>query len=70
LTKVSFNSGDDVAGYVEALGSQVAATHEFKVGDRVAAFHPMMEQGGTYAEYALAPVTTTFLIPDGVSFEC
>jgi NADPH:quinone reductase len=33
------NTGDDVAGYVHALGEGVT---EFHVGDRVAAFHEMM----------------------------
>jgi NADPH2:quinone reductase len=68
-TGKSINSGDDIAGYVEALGSHVAATREFKIGDRVAAMHPMGQRGGAYAEYALAPAHTNFLIPDGVSFE-
>lgn len=39
------------------------------MGDRVAAFHPMLTPGGAYAEYALAPVNTTFKIPEGVGFE-
>lgn len=42
---------------------------EFKPGDRVAAFHTMMSPSGSYAEFALAPATTTFHIPRGTSFE-
>lgn len=63
------NSGDDVAGFVEAMGKNVASTHEFKIGDRVAALHRLATPGGTYAEYAVVPQDTTFIIPDGVSFE-
>jgi len=62
-----FNSGDDIAGIVESVGSE--ATWEFKPGDRVAAFHTMMSPSGSYAEYALASATTTFHIPPGTSFE-
>lgn len=62
-----FNSGDDIAGIVESVGSE--ARWEFKPGDRVAAFHKMMRPSGSYAEYALAPSTTTFHIPPGTSFE-
>lgn len=63
----SLNSGDDLSGTVAALGPD--APSSFKVGDRVAAFHPMMSPGGAYAEYALAPATTTCHIPDSMSFE-
>jgi hypothetical protein len=42
--KMSVNSGDDVAGIVHAMGSEVAATEEFRIGDRVAGFHKMLEQ--------------------------
>lgn len=66
LKNYSFNSGDDIAGTVHDMGSSV---YGFKVGDRVAAFHPMGTSGGAYAEYAVAPVHTTFHIPDNVSFE-
>jgi NADPH2:quinone reductase len=62
----SFNSGDDISGTVHAMGSSV---YGFRVGDRVAAFHQMGTSGGAYAEYALAPVHTTFHMPDDVSFE-
>lgn len=63
------NSGDDVSGFVEAVGSAVERTKEFRVGDRVAGFHEMLMPGGAYAEYAVVPSHTAFLIPDNVSFE-
>ncbi|KAK9450765.1 chaperonin 10-like protein [Limtongia smithiae] len=64
--KRSFNSGDDIAGYVEAVGEKV---FEFKKGDRVAAFHEMGTPHGSFAEYAVAYDYTTFLLPPSVSFE-
>lgn len=45
------NSGDDIAGIVEKVGENVT---EFKLGDRVAAFHEMMTPHGSFAEYAIA----------------
>ena len=45
------NQGDDIAGTVHAVGEGVT---EFKVGDRVAAFHEMLAPGGSYAEYAVS----------------
>lgn len=60
------NQGDDIAGYVEAVGEGVS---NFKKGDRVAAFHEMMTPGGSYAQYAIAWEHTTFHIPDKTSFE-
>lgn len=60
------NSGDDIAGYVHKVGPNVT---EFKPGDRVAAFHIMLTPGGSYAEYAIAPASTTFHIPARTSFE-
>ena len=60
------NQGDDIAGYVHAVGAKVT---EFKRGDRVAAFHEMMTPHGAYAEYALAWASTTFHIPNETSFE-
>jgi NADPH2:quinone reductase len=67
--QVSLNSGDDIAGLVHSLGSMVQKTNEFRVGDRVAAFHPMMTPHGAFAEYAVAPQHTVFKIPDTTSFE-
>ena len=60
------NHGDDIAGYIEAVGEGVL---NFKKGDRVAAFHEMQEPHGSFAEYALAWGYTTFHLPDHVSFE-
>ncbi|KAK2674244.1 Polyketide synthase, enoylreductase domain [Fusarium oxysporum f. sp. vasinfectum] len=60
------NSGDDIAGIVEAVGENVVGFHK---GDRVAAFHEMRTPHGAFAEYATAPYYTTFHIPDSVSFE-
>ena len=60
------NTGDDIAGYVHEVGSEV---YEFKKGDRVAAFHVMRSANGSFAEYAIAPAKTTFKIPPKTSFE-
>jgi NADPH-dependent curcumin reductase CurA len=60
------NSGDDIAGIVEAIGDGVL---EFKKGDRVAAFHEMMAPHGSFAEYAIAWDYTTFHLPAKTSFE-
>lgn len=42
---------------------------EFSPGDRVAAFHRMFQPHGSYAEYAIAPASTTFRLPANISFE-
>lgn len=63
---LSLNSGDDIAGMIHSLGSNVT---EFAIGDRVAAMHKMLAPGGAYAEYAVAPASTTFKIPSRVMFE-
>ncbi|KAL4733826.1 GroES-like protein [Aspergillus similis] len=60
------NQGDDIAGYIEAVGEGVMGFHK---GDRVAAFHQVMKPHGSYAEYAIAPGYTTFHIPAKTSFE-
>lgn len=60
------NSGDDISGIVHEVGENV---DEFKVGDRVAAFHEMLQPGGSFAEYAVAWKHTTFFLPKGTSFE-
>ena len=60
------NTGDDIAGYVHAVGNDV---YEFAPGDRVAAFHVMRTASGSFAEYAIAPAKTTFKIPPKTSFE-
>ncbi|KAH7156685.1 chaperonin 10-like protein [Dactylonectria macrodidyma] len=59
------NSGDDFAGIVEAVGEGV---FEFKPGDRVAAMHQIGTANGAFAEYAIAPASTTFHIPDNTNF--
>jgi NADPH2:quinone reductase len=64
--KENYNSGDDIAGIVHSVGSNV---WEFKVGDRVASFHEMMTPGGSFAEYAVGWQHTTFHMPHNVSFE-
>lgn len=60
------NHGDDIAGYVEAVGDGVSL---FKKGDRVAAFHEMRTAHGSYAEFAIAWEGSTFHVPAGTSFE-
>lgn len=60
------NQGDDIAGFVEAVGQGVS---KFRKGDKVAAFHEMMTPAGSYAEYAIAWEHTTFHIPEKTSFE-
>lgn len=60
------NTGDDIAGIVHSVGSNV---WEFKKGDRVASFHEMMTPGGSFAEYAVGWQHTTFHLPKDLSFE-
>ena len=62
----AMNHGDDIAGYVEDVGTAVTA---FKKGDKVAAFHEMKTANGSYAEYAIAWEHTTFHLPEATSFE-
>ncbi|CAF9912950.1 MAG: hypothetical protein ALECFALPRED_008442 [Alectoria fallacina] len=60
------NSGDDVAGFVHAIGTNVT---DFHIGDRVAALHELGTPGGSYAEYSLVWDWTTFQLGNHVSFE-
>ncbi|KAH7252810.1 chaperonin 10-like protein [Fusarium tricinctum] len=60
------NHGDDIAGYVEAVGDGVVGFHP---GDRVAAFHEMATPHGSYAEYSIAWAKSTFHVSANVSFE-
>ncbi|KAK2742559.1 hypothetical protein FQN57_005185 [Myotisia sp. PD_48] len=60
------NQGDDVAGYVHAVGEDVT---EFKPGDRVAGLHHLGTPHGGYAEYAVVMARTAFHLPRKVSFE-
>ena len=60
------NSGDDMAGTIAEVGEDVV---EFHPEDRVAAMHVMWTQHGSFAEYGIAPASTTFLLPSKTSFE-
>ncbi|OAG08583.1 GroES-like protein, partial [Paraphaeosphaeria sporulosa] len=60
------NSGDDMAGFVHAIGALVKA---FRIGDRVAAYHRSGHPHGSFAEYAVAPEHMAFHIPESLSFE-
>lgn len=60
------NHGDDIAGYVEALGEGVIG---FSLGDRVAAFHEIGSEFGSFAEYSIVWAYSTFHIPKHVTFE-
>lgn len=60
------NSGDDLAGVVEAVGSDVRG---FRKGDRVAGMHKFPLPHGAFAEYAVLPDHMAFLLPGKVSFE-
>ena len=60
------NSGDDVAGIVEATGSDVKDFHR---GDRVAGLHELGTRSGSFAEYAILNEWTTFHIPEHINFE-
>ncbi|KAH7324871.1 chaperonin 10-like protein [Stachybotrys elegans] len=60
------NTGDDIAGIVEAVGEGVT---EFKPGDRVSSFHEMRTPNGSFAEYAIGQADTTFHLPASMTFE-
>lgn len=64
----SVNSDDDIASTIHVLGSSVPSTSSpsFAIGDRVAAMHKMLAPGGAYAEYAVAPASTTSKVPEKV----
>ncbi|KAL2061461.1 hypothetical protein VTL71DRAFT_6838 [Oculimacula yallundae] len=62
----ALNAGDDIAGIVEAVGTDVV---DLKPGDRVAGLHRLGELAGGYAEYALLPESTFFMLPPTISFE-
>lgn len=50
------------------MGRDVVLSGEFRVGDAVAAFHPIGSPGGAYAQYAVAPAHTVFKLPAGMAF--
>lgn len=60
------NTGDDIAGIVAGVGEGVT---EFKIGDRVAALHELRTAYGSFAEYAIAWESTTFSLPNEITFE-
>ncbi|KAJ5101304.1 hypothetical protein NUU61_003526 [Penicillium alfredii] len=62
----TLNQGDDIAGYVEAVGDGVLT---FRKGDKVAAFHEMMSLHGSYGEYAISWDYSTFHLTDKTIFE-
>ncbi|KAF3912502.1 Zeta-crystallin [Dactylellina cionopaga] len=66
FAKKSANTCDDVAGFVEAVGSEV---FDLKKGDRVMAYHYFQNPYAGYAEYAITPSYMTVKIPDQTSFE-
>ncbi|PNP45054.1 hypothetical protein TGAMA5MH_03103 [Trichoderma gamsii] len=60
------NTGDDIAGIIEAVDSSVV---EFGPGDRVARLHKLKTLHGSYAEYALGEEYSTIMLPENVNFE-
>ncbi|KAI5118213.1 hypothetical protein M0805_004703 [Coniferiporia weirii] len=65
----AFIEGNDVAGTIVKVGDGVT---EFKGGERVAAFTKMRtgdNKYGAYAQYSVAPASTTFPIPESTSYE-
>ncbi|KAB8303349.1 hypothetical protein EYC80_004781 [Monilinia laxa] len=69
VLKKPLNSGDDIADIIYSLGENGRAKNEFHLGDRVAAFHLMLEPYGAYAEYAVAPMYTLMKLSDSTTFE-
>jgi len=60
--KLPFIAGQEAAGTVAALGLGITTV---KVGDRLAWCHVP----GTYAEFAVAPVSRLIALPEGISFQ-
>lgn len=60
--------GNDIAGYVEEVGSGVSG---FEKGDKVAAFTKMRSESkyGAYAEYSVSPANTVWHVAESTSFE-
>lgn len=67
--KNPLNSEDDIAGVVHSIGTNAQTKNKYSLGDRVAAFHPMMELHGAHAEYAVTPIHTVMKLPDAITFE-
>jgi NADPH:quinone reductase-like Zn-dependent oxidoreductase len=63
--KTSFTPGMDVAGVIEAIGTDAK---KFKAGDAVYAYLSFDEQGG-YAEFCVAKESEVSLKPKNISFE-
>jgi NADPH:quinone reductase-like Zn-dependent oxidoreductase len=60
-----YTIGTEGAGVVVAIGAGITSA---KVGDRVMLMTIMQPQGGTWAEFAVAPATAVFPIPDNMDF--
>ncbi|QHO71704.1 quinone oxidoreductase [Bradyrhizobium sp. CCBAU 051011] len=61
------NPGNDVAGYVDAVGADVT---EVSAGQRVLlSARDLAQRGGCYAEYVAAPADAVHLLPENVAFE-
>lgn len=61
------NPGNDVAGEIEAIGTQVT---EVSVGQRVLlSARDLAQRGGCYAEYVAAPADAVHVLPVNVAFE-
>ena len=61
------NPGNDVAGFVEAVGSQVTG---ISVGQKVLlSARDLERRGGCYAEYVAAPADAVHLLSENVDFE-
>ncbi|GAA5970703.1 hypothetical protein JCM11641_007405 [Rhodosporidiobolus odoratus] len=68
LAPYSAVEGNDIAGYVEAVGEGVT---KFKKGEKEAAFTKMRtdDKYGAYAEYTMSPVNTAFHLGQNSSFD-
>src|SRR3954469_9542117 len=61
------NPGNDVAGLIEAVGSQVTG---ISVGQSVLlSARDLAQRGGCYAEYVAAPADAVHLLPENVACE-
>ncbi|KAI0011998.1 alcohol dehydrogenase-like protein [Xylariaceae sp. FL0662B] len=66
LWKMSVNSGDDVAGIVHLVGSNVL---DFRPGDRVAGLHKPGTPNGSFGEYAVIEANTAWILGPQITFE-